>query len=558
MSNRSTGLPLTSSRIEKIFPKLTPAQISRIAAQGHTREIQPGQVLIEQGDRAIPFFVVISGEIEIVRPFGASETIITSHGSGEFTGEVNMISGRRSLIRARVTKPSKVIELDRQHFLTLVQTDAELSDILMRAFILRRVELIAAGVGDIILIGSIHSACTHRIKEFLMRNGHPYSYIDLDHDPDVQNLLDNFQISANEIPVLICRGQLVLRNPSNQQIADCLGFNESVDQTKVRDLVVIGAGPSGLAAAVYGASEGLDVLVLETSSPGGQAGSSSRIENYLGFPTGISGQDLAGRAYIQAQKFGAELLIANAKRLICDQQPYVTEVENGTQISARTIVIATGAQYRKLPLGNLSRFEGAGVYYGATFVEAQLCGKEEEVIVVGGGNSAGQAAVFLAQTTKRVYMLIRSSGLASSMSRYLIRRIEDSPNIVVRPHTEIVGITGENHLESVRWQDNQTGKTEDRKISHVFVMTGADPNTRWLDGCIALDAKGFIKTGPDLSSENLNASNWSLARQPHLLETSLPGVFAVGDVRGGSIKRVASAVGEGSIAISFVHQVIQE
>jgi thioredoxin reductase (NADPH) len=558
MSNRSTGLPLTSSRIEKIFPKLTPAQISRIAAQGHTHEIQPGQVLIEQGDRAIPFFVVISGEIEIVRPFGSSETIITSHGSGEFTGEVNMISGRRSLIRARVTKPSNVIELDRQHFLTLVQTDAELSDILMRAFILRRVELIAAGVGDIILIGSIHSACTHRIKEFLMRNGHPYSYIDLDHDPDVQNLLDNFQISANEIPVLICRGQLVLRNPSNQQIADCLGFNESVDQTKVRDLVVIGAGPSGLAAAVYGASEGLDVLVLETSSPGGQAGSSSRIENYLGFPTGISGQDLAGRAYIQAQKFGAEMLIANAKRLICDQQPYIIEVENGTQISARTIVIATGAQYRKLPLENLSRFEGAGVYYGATFVEAQLCGKEEEVIVVGGGNSAGQAAVFLAQTTKRVYMLIRSSGLASSMSRYLIRRIEDSPNIMVRPHTEIVGITGEDHLESVRWQNNQTRKTEDHEISHVFVMTGADPNSRWLDGCIALDTKGFIKTGPDLAPENLTASNWSLARQPHLLETSLPGVFAVGDVRGGSIKRVASAVGEGSIAISFVHQVIQE
>jgi len=558
MSNRSTGLPLTSSRIDKIFPKLTPAQISRIAAQGHTHEIQPGQVLIEQGDSAVPFFVVISGEIEIVRPFGASETIITSHGSGEFTGEVNMISGRRSLIRARVTKPGKVIELDRQHFLTLVQTDAELSDLLMRAFILRRVELIAAGVGDIILIGSIHSACTHRIKEFLMRNGHPYSYIDLERDADVQNLLDNFQISANEIPVLVCRGQLVLRNPSNQQIADCLGFNESVDQTKVRDLVVIGAGPSGLAAAVYGASEGLDVLVLETSSPGGQAGSSSRIENYLGFPTGISGQDLAGRAYIQAQKFGAELLIANAKRLICDRQPYVIEVENGTQISARTIVIATGAQYRKLPLENLSRFEGAGVYYGATFVEAQLCGREEEVIVVGGGNSAGQAAVFLAQTTKRVYMLIRSSGLTSSMSRYLIRRIEDSPNIVVRPHTEIIGIEGDNHLKSVRWQNNQTGKTEDRKISHVFVMTGADPNTRWLDGCIALDAKGFIKTGSDLSSENLRASRWSVARQPHLLETSLPGVFAVGDVRGGSIKRVASAVGEGSIAISLVHQVIQE
>jgi thioredoxin reductase (NADPH) len=558
MSNKSTGLKLTSSRIEKIFPKLTPEQVHRVAAQGHVRSVQPGQVLIEQGDKAVPFFVVITGQVEIVRPCGASETLITVHGSGEFTGEVNMLSSRRSLIRARVTNAGKIIELDHKQMLNLIQTDAELGDILMRAFILRRVELIAAGVGDIILIGSIHSAGTLRIKEFLMRNGHPYSYIDLERDPDVQKLLDSFHIAANEIPVLICRGQLVLRNPSNQQIADCLGFNESVDQTKMRDLVVIGAGPSGLAAAVYGASEGLDVLVLETSSPGGQAGSSSRIENYLGFPTGISGQDLAGRAYIQAQKFGAQMLIANAQRLICDRKPYVIELENGTRISARTVIIATGVQYRKLPLENLSRFKGAGVYYGATFVEAQLCGKEEEVIVVGGGNSAGQAAVFLAQTTKLVHMLIRSSGLAASMSRYLIRRIEENPKIVVRPHTEIVALEGGDHLESVRWQDNQTGQTEKHKIRHIFVMTGADPNTRWLDGCVALDAKGFIKTGPDISPENLSDSRWPIARQPHLLETSLPGVFAVGDVRGGSIKRVASAVGEGSIAISFVHQVIQE
>jgi thioredoxin reductase (NADPH) len=558
MSNKSRGLPLTSSRIEKIFPKLTQAQIRRVAAQGHVRSVQLGQVLIEQGDRAVPFFVVITGEVEIVRPSGPSETLVTIHGSGQFTGEVNMLSGRRSLFRARVTKVGKVIELDRQQILNLIQTDAELSDIIMRAFILRRVELIAAGVGDIILIGSIHSAGTLRIKEFLMRNGHPYSYIDLERDPDVQNLLDNFQISASEIPVLICRGQLVLRNPGNQQIADCLGFNESVDHTKVRDLVIIGAGPSGLAAAVYGASEGLDVLVLETSSPGGQAGSSSRIENYLGFPTGISGQDLAGRAYLQAQKFGAEMLIADAKRLICDRKPYIIEVGNGARISARTILIATGVQYRKLPMENLSRFEGAGLYYGATFVEAQLCGKEEEVIVVGGGNSAGQAAVFLAQTTKRVHMLVRSSGLVASMSRYLIRRIEESPNIVVRSHTEIVALEGGNHLESVRWQNNQTGQTEEHRVRHIFIMTGADPNTRWLDGCIALDDKGFIKTGFDLSPENLSAAGWSPARQPYLLEASLPGVFAVGDVRRGSIKRVASAVGEGSVAISFVHQVIME
>jgi len=557
MSDERRGLPLTSSRIEKIFPKLTPAQISRIASYGHTRSVQPGEVLIEQGDTSMPFFVVITGEIEIVRPFGAHETLITIHGNSEFTGDVNMLSGRRSLVRARASRQSELIELDHKDLRRLVQTDAELSDILMRAFILRRVEVIAAGVGDIVLVGSTHSAGTLRIKEFLMRNGHPYSYIDLDRDSDVQNLLDSFQILSSEIPVVIYRGQLVLRNPSNQQIADCLGFNEPIDQTQVSDLVVIGAGPSGLAAAVYGASEGLDVVVLETSSPGGQAGSSSKIENYLGFPTGISGQDLAGRAYVQAQKFGSKMLIARATGILCDRKPYIVQVEDGSRIPARTILIATGAQYRKLPLENLSKFEGAGVYYGATFVERQLCGGEE-VIVVGGGNSAGQAAVFLAQTANRIHILVRSSSLASNMSRYLIRRIEGSPNIIVRPHTEIVALEGNNRLESVSWRNNQTGQTEQHNLRHIFVMTGADPNTDWLNGCISLDAKGFINTGPDLSSENLSTAGWELKRQPYLLETSLPGVFAAGDVRSGSIKRVASAVGEGSTAISFVHKVIQE
>src|ERR671917_1646253 len=400
MSNARRGLPLSSSRIEKIFPKLTPEQINRTAAYGLTRSVQSGEVLIEQGETSAPFFVVITGEVEIVRPFDDRETLVTVHSNGNFTGEFNMLSGRRSIFRARATKPGKVIELDHQQMQTLVQTDAEISDILMRAFIQRRVELIAAGMGDIVLIGSMHSGGTLRIKEFLMRNGHPYSYIDLERDPGVQNLLDGFHVSASEIPVVICRGEVVLRNPTNQQVADCLGFNETIDQTQVRDLVIIGAGPSGLAAAVYGASEGLDVLMLETGSPGGQAGSSSRIENYLGFPTGISGQELASRAYNQAQKFGAQILIAKAARLTCDRKPYIVELENGSQIQTRTIVIATGAKYRRPPLENLSRFEGAGVYYGATFVEAQSCGGDE-VIVVGGGNSAGQASVFLAETTKR-------------------------------------------------------------------------------------------------------------------------------------------------------------
>jgi thioredoxin reductase (NADPH) len=557
MSNTRRGIPITSSRIEQIFPKLNPAQLDRIAARGHMRSMEGGEVLYEQGDSAAPFFVLISGELEVVRPSVPVETLVTVYEPGQFTGEVGTLSGRRSLFRVRATTSGKVIELNRQQMLALIQTDAELGEILMRAFILRRVELITAGVGDVVLVGSTYSASTLRIKEFLMRNGYPYSYIDLERDRDVQNLLDSFQVSASEIPVLICRGQLVLRNPTNQEIADCLGFNESIDQIHVRDLVVIGAGPSGLAAAVYGASEGLDVLVLETSSPGGQAGSSSRIENYLGFPTGISGQELAARAYNQAQKFGADILVAKATRLICDRKPYVVEVENGARIPARTIVIATGAEYRRPPCKNLLRFEGAGVYYGATFVEAQLCGGEE-VIVVGGGNSAGQAAVFLAQTTKRVHMLVRSTNLVASMSRYLIRRIEESPTIIFRSQTEIVAIEGGDHLESVYWRNSQTGRTEKHEIRHIFIMTGADPNTRWLDGCIALDDKGFIKTGVDLLPDNLSPVGWSITRQPYLLETNLPGIFAVGDVRGGSIKRVASAVGEGSTAISFVHKVLQE
>src|SRR5436853_148574 len=434
MAETTSPAPI-ASRVEHIFPTLTSAQMARISAHGRVRQMRPAEVLVEQGDSGVPFFVVKAGELEIVQPSGPTEILVTKHGPGEFTGEVNMISGRRSLVRMRASQPGELIELSREQMLALVQADSELSEILMRAFILRRVELIAHGMGDVVLVGSGHSAGTLRIKEFLMRNGHPYSYIDLDRDADVQGLLDRFHIAAADIPVTIGRGSVVLRNPTNQEIADCLGFNDAIEQTHVRDLVVIGAGPSGLAAAVYGASEGLDVLVLEASVPGGQAGSSSKIENYLGFPMGISGQELTARAYTQAQRFGAHLMIAKgARRLACARKPYAIEIDDGPRVPARTVIIATGAEYRKLPLPNLAQFEGAGVYYGATFIESQVCGGEE-VIVVGGGNSAGQAAVFLAQTARRVHILIRSGGLAESMSRYLIRRIEDSPVIDLRTHT---------------------------------------------------------------------------------------------------------------------------
>jgi thioredoxin reductase (NADPH) len=551
--------PLTlSSGVERMFPILTPAQIKRIAGHGALRSIRSGEILIEAGAHVVPFFVITAGRVEVVRPSGNTETLVTIHEPGQFTGEVNMLSGRPALLQSRVIESGEVIELDREQLLTLVQTDSELGELIMRAFIVRRVELIAHGLGDVVLVGSNHCAGTLRVKEFLTRNGHPYSYVDLDRDTDIQDLLDRFHVTAADVPVLICRGEMVLRNPSNQQIAGCLGFNETIDEAQIRDVVIVGAGPAGLAAAVYAASEGLNVLVLETNSPGGQAGSSSKIENYLGFPTGISGQALAGRAYTQARKFGAQVIIATgAKRLMCDRKPYAIKMDDDILVPARTIIIATGAEYRVPSIENLSEFKGVGVYHGATFMEAQLC-RGEEVVVMGGGNSAGQAAVFLAQIAKRVHMLVRSGGLAESMSRYLIRRIEQNPAIVLRTHTEIAGLEGSDHLERVRWRDNQTGSTETHDIRHVFVMTGAVPSTEWLVGCVALDAKGFIKTGPNLSQEDLAAAHWPPARSPHLLETSLPGVFAVGDVRGGNIKRVASAVGEGSIAISFVHQVLAE
>ena len=559
VTRAALGVPLTlTSGIERMFPTLTPAQVERIAAHGHVRQIRPGEVLVQPGDQSVPFFVVTAGGVEIVRPSSANETLVALYGPGQFTGEVNMLSGRPALLQVRTSEAGEVIEVDREHLLALVQTDSQLSEIIMRAFILRRVELIAHGLGDVVLVGSNYCSETLRVKEFLTRNGHPYSYIDLDRDDGVQDLLDRFHVTGADVPVVICRGEVVLRSPTNQQIADCLGFNEAIDQTQIRDVVIVGAGPAGLAAAVYAASEGLDVLVVETNSPGGQAGSSSKIENYLGFPTGISGQALAGRAYTQAQKFGAQVIIAKgAKQLACDRMPYAVEIDGGLQVPARTVIIATGAAYRKPSIENLLQFENAGVYYGATFMEAQLC-RGEEVVVVGGGNSAGQAAVFLAQTAKRVHILVRAKGLAETMSRYLIRRIEQNPAIVLRINTEIVALEGSNHLERVRWRDAQTGDIETHDIRHVFLMTGAVPGTQWLDGCVALDAKGFIKTGPDLSQDDLATAHWPVARVPLLLETSLPGVFAVGDVRAGNIKRVASAVGEGSIAISFVHQALHQ
>jgi thioredoxin reductase (NADPH) len=561
MSSPISSLPaLSAGPVDRAqaFPSLTREQIERIRLFGKLRKVEAGEILFEPGDLIVPFFVLLSGSMEIVQPdVVAGERPIVIHHAGGFTGEMTMISGRGALVRGRVTAPGEFLELSGDDLRSLVARDAELSEILMRAFILRRVLLISYGQGNVILMGSRHSAKTLRLREFLSRNGHPHAYVDLDVDKTFQDLLDRFAVKVEDIPVVICNGQTVLRSPSTQELADCLGFNANIVPSQVRDLVVVGAGPSGLAAALYAASEGLDVLVIETEAPGGQAGSSSKIENYLGFPTGISGLELAGRATNQALKFGAKMMIAHSvARLKCERRPYEVVLDDGLGIHARSVVIASGAQYNKPEVENLTKFEGQGIYYGATYIEAQLCGRED-AIVVGGGNSAGQAAVYLSQTAGKVHMLVRSSQLSDTMSRYLIQRIEENPAIEMHYCTEIVGLDGDTQLEQVTWRDKNTGETSTHDIRHLFVMAGASPRTDWLQGCLALDDKGFILTGRDLDPV-LPGFHWPLPRVPLMLETSLPGVFAVGDVRAGNVKRVASAVGEGSIAISLVHRVLAE
>ena len=544
-------------RTAQMFPVLTPAQIERIAAVGRRREVQAGELLFDVGEQNTRFFVVLSGAVEIVQQIDDREEPVVVHGPAQFTGEINMLSARRSLVRGRVKTAGSVIAVDRDDLRALVRTDSELSELLMRAFILRRVALVATGRSDMVLLGSRHSASTQRIIEFLSRNGQPFVYQDVETEPGVQALLDRFHIGVNEVPVIVCSHR-VLKNPSVEQLAATLGLTAVFDPEEVRDVVIVGAGPAGLAAAVYAASEGLDVLVLESTAPGGQAGTSSRIENYLGFPTGISGEALAGRALSQAEKFGAEVAIGRtAVRLDCDSRPYRIYLSNGEVVRTRTIVIATGVKYRRLDLPSLPRFEGAGVFYSATHLEGQLC-VGEEVAIVGGGNSAGQAAVFLAGLAKHVHVLVRGPGLAESMSRYLIQRIESSRNITLRTRRTVETLEGEVALERVAWRHVDTGDRETFPIRSLFLMTGADPNTSWLDGCVLMDDKKFVKTGADLHPEDLAASSWRLSRQPYLMETSIPGVFCVGDARSTSVKRVASAVGEGSICVQLVHRVLQE
>lgn len=552
-------MPLISApdRQAEAFPVLTPAHIARIRPHADARSVQAGEVLFEPGKLGMPCFVVLSGKLDIAVPGLSGEQVFVTYEAGQFSGEVVLISGAPAIARGRVAESGEFLELSAGALRSLIAKDAELSEIFMRAFLLRRVEMISEGMGNVIILGSRHSSNTLRLREFLTRNGHPHTYVDLDSDKGSQELLDRFEIKLEDIPVVICSGKNVLRNPTNQRLAECLGFTGRIDQHRVRDVVIVGAGPAGLAAAVYAASEGLDAVVIESEFPGGQAGASSKIENYVGFPMGISGQELTGRAVVQAEKFGAQMMVGDkVVNIRCDQRPYQLTFENGSVIDTRSVVIATGAQYNKPNVENLEQYEGQGIYYAATVMEAQLC-SGEEIIVIGGGNSAGQAAAFLAETVGRVYMLVRGKQLSDTMSRYLIQRIVENPSIELHLQTEIVALAGDSHLERVTWLNQATGEESVHKIRHVFVMAGASPRTDWLRGCLSLDQQGFILTGRDLDPVLESAPlKWPLSRPPQMLETSLPAVYAVGDIRSGNVKRVASAVGEGSISIHLVHRAL--
>jgi thioredoxin reductase (NADPH) len=536
---------------DELFPVLTEAQVGRVGPFGKERRFADGESLWETGDRGISFFVVLEGEIAI---HSGADALVTVHGVREFSGDVDLLSGRPVAVRGRARGATRVLEVVSERFRALIAADAGLGETLLRAFLMRRIALMAAGLGRVQLIGSRYSAATLALQEFLTRNAVPYSFVDVEKDADVQATLEGFGVAVDDVPVVICGGTRVMKKPTIEEVAGCLGLN-SVHEDVVRDVVVVGAGPAGLASAVYAASEGLDALVLEASAPGGQAGSSTRIENYLGFPSGISGQLLASRALVQAQKFGAELAVARtAARLDCGRRPYRIGLD-GTSVSAKTVIVATGVQYRKPDIPDLARFIGAGVYFGATPLEGNLCA-DEEVVVVGGGNSAGQAGVYLAGVARRVTILVRGAGLKETMSRYLVRRIEGTPNVRLLVRTRITALAGDGHLERVTWEGPDGPATSE--VRHVFLMTGADPNTAWLESCVVLDAKGFVKTGPDLGAAELKAAGWPLARPPMLFETSLPGIFAVGDVRASSVKRVAAAVGEGSVCVQLVHKVLAE
>jgi len=543
------------SRRHQMFPVLTDAELARMHRFG-TRQAHPqGTRLVTAGEPSPGLFVVLGGIVAVSQRDGMGRvTPIVQHGRGHFMGEVGSLSSRPALVDGIAQQDVEVLLLLPGQLRALIIAEADLGERLIRALILRRVALIEAGASGPVLIGEPGSADLLRLQNFLRRNGEPYHVVDASQDAGAAALMEQSGAAPGE-PLAVCPDGSVLLNPADNVLARCMGMVDTVDHDDLFDVAVVGAGPAGLSTAVYAASEGLRVVVLDCRAYGGQAGASARIENYLGFPTGISGAALAGRAYVQAQKFGAELLIpAEAASLDCARtgpdRELIVRLTDGRRLRARTVVVASGARYRRPDVPRLKEFEGRGIWYWASALEATMCARTE-VVLVGGGNSAGQAAVFLSQHASRVHMLVRGPSLAASMSRYLIDRIEATPNIELRPHTEITRLHGETPggLAAVTWRDHRAGIDEEMALRNVFLFVGADPETRWLEGCeVAVDGHGFVLTGSAVDRPRAGAA------VPAALESSLPGVFAVGDVRSGSVKRVGGAIGEGAAAVAQIHQ----
>ncbi|MGF6770346.1 thioredoxin reductase (NADPH) [Paraburkholderia sp. GAS199] len=546
-SGSANDLSSGGSRYHQVYPTLSDRQMAIVERYGERRKLKAGDVMYAEGDRHVPMFAIVSGTIEASRSSFQGPQILGQHGAGSFTGEVGTLAGRAAAATTHAVTDCEVIVIDEESLRSLVIAEAELSETIMRAFILRRVAFIQAQHAGLMVIGSRASSHTHHLRHFLSRNAQPAAYFDIVDHPETPAILERYGVTEADIPVVVTPQGTVLRQPSNRAVADAIGLSPDRLNGQGFDLVVVGAGPAGLAAAVYAASEGLSVAVIDAKAPGGQAGTSSKIENYFGFPTGITGQALAGRGLSQCRKFGAEVGVPiEALEIDCeDGGSFHIGLNHEESVYARAVVIASGARYRKPALPRLEHFEGRGVYYSATFMEVAFC-NDEELIVVGGGNSAGQAAVFLARFARHVHVVIRGEGLSASMSDYLIRRINASANITLHTRTQIVELCGETRLESVKW--DRQGHIEHKAIPHVFLFLGAQPSTAWLGDCVALDKNGFVLTGVDTLGQ------WKSERPPHFLETSRPGIFAAGDVRSGSVKRVAAAVGEGAAAIQAVHQ----
>jgi thioredoxin reductase (NADPH) len=544
-----TGVAETVHR-DGAFPRLDESQRSRFRGLGRVRAVEPGEVLFAAGDEPSDFFIIESGAVTIVQGLGAENRVIAVHGEHRFLGEMGLLTGQRLYLTGVVRDPGEVIQVPLDKLREIVDEDKTLSDIILGAFMARRSILIDVGTG-IKLIGSRFSPDSRHLREFLARNRMPHQWIDLEQDQQAEALLDGLGIKPEETPVVVASGGEILRNPSTAELGRAIGLGSAGPSPPLCDVVVVGAGPAGIAASLYAASEGLDVQCVEAVASGGQAGTSARIENYLGFPAGISGSELAQRAGVQALKFGSRLAVpAGAVALTSTPGRHEIKLSNGDVATGRTVVIATGAQYRRLDVPRLDEFEGGGVYYAATQAEAQLC-SGDPVVIVGGGNSAGQAAMFLSERAARCRLLIRGDDVAKSMSRYLVDQVERNDFIEVLRHSEVVELGGERELETVAIADNRSGERTTVAARALFVFIGASPHTEWLQGQLATDDAGFLFTGRDVQGEHLVEFD---GQQPLFLETSRPGIFAVGDVHSGSIKRVASAVGEGSMAVRLIHE----